>query len=289
MTTISPVDVTFEHILVLTDSADLSSREVEYAKSIAKADNSELLLVHVDQSGNRITPPEAARTSQSGSLELEREQLEQGVATLRAEGFQAHAIWLTGLLQDEVLSVIKQHEVDLIVFGTHGKSGFERLLLGSDAEAVLRNASCPVLSVGPAVADPGQGLWRPHEVICATTLDSSSAGIAAYAYAIALHYEAQFMLYHVDDRGRHKDVDWDAFEQAFRRQIPKEFDPCLPLRTCLTRTTAGTSIVDLAKERGSDLIVMGARTASLMATHLARGDAAKLLADASCPVLTLQL
>jgi nucleotide-binding universal stress UspA family protein len=49
----------------------------------------------------------------------------------------------------------------------------------------------------------------------------------------------------------------------------------------------GVSIVDLAKQRGSDLIVMGARPASSIATHLAPGIAAKVLLEAPCPVLTL--
>lgn len=289
MTTINPVEVVFEHILVPTDFSGISRRAVEYAKSIAKAANSELLLVHVNQSVNPLTSPEAAWINQPKIPELEQEELGQSVARLREEGFHAHAISLTGPLQDEVLSVIKQHKVDLVVLGTHSKSGLERLLLGSDREAVLRHASCPVLSVGAAVADPRERLWRPREIICATTLDPSSAGIAAYAYGVAHHHEAQFMLFHVEDPGRHQDVGWDAFEKAFRRHIPDGIDPRLPLRTYLTKTTAGTSIVDLARQRGSDLIVMGTHTASSMAPHVVRGVVSKVLADAPCPVLILQL
>jgi len=52
-------------------------------------------------------------------------------------------------------------------------------------------------------------------------------------------------------------------------------------------TAPGTSIVDLAKQRGCDLIVMGAHPASSMATHLSPGTAAKVLIEAPCPVMTM--
>ena len=59
------------------------------------------------------------------------------------------------------------------------------------------------------------------------------------------------------------------------------------LRTWLTYADPGSSVADLAKECGSDLIVMGARTASSIVTHLSPGTAPKVLAEAPCPVMIL--
>ena len=146
MVTINPVAVTFEHILVPTDFSETSQRALEYAKTIARQSNSELLLVHVNPPINLVTPPETAWIDESEVQARQGEQMEESGAALRAEGFRARAISLTGPLYNELLSAIKQYKVDLIVMGTHGRTGLGRLLMGSVAESVLRQAPCPVLT-----------------------------------------------------------------------------------------------------------------------------------------------
>jgi nucleotide-binding universal stress UspA family protein len=283
-----PIAITFEHVLVPTDFSEISRRALEYAKAIAKLGNSELLLVHVTPPANLITPPEAAWVDLAEVQSLEEEQLEQSGAALRSEGFLAQAISLTGALYEELLSAVKRYKADLIVLGTHGKKGLERLLLGSDAEAVLRQAHCPVLSVGPAVPALRDKTWRIREVICATNLTPSSAEVVAYAHKLAALYEAELVLFHVKSSSDpEEDVDWVSFEEAFHQYVPEDLGKRSWLRTRLASASPATNIVDLAKERGSDLIVMGARPTSSVATHLARGTAAKVLAEAPCPVMTI--
>jgi nucleotide-binding universal stress UspA family protein len=288
MATMNPVAVTFERILVPTDFSEISQRALEYAKTIAKQDSSELLLVHVNPPINLITPPEAAWIDESEVQALQEEQLEQSGAALRAEGYRARAISLTGPLYDEILSTVKQYKVDLIVLGTHGKKGLERLMLGSDAEAVLRHAGCPVLSVGPAVPNLQAKTWRIREIICAMTLEPRSAEVVAYAHKLAGLHQAALVLCHMKSSSdQEDDMGWVSFEEAFYRYVPEDFGKRSLLRTRLASGSPGTSIVDLAKQRGSDLIMMGAHPASSVATHLARGTAAKVLAEAPCPVMTL--
>ena len=287
MATMNPVAVTFERILVPTDFSEISQRALEYAKVIARLGNSELLLVHVPPPIDLITPPEAAWVDLSEVQSLHEEQLEQSGAALRSEGYRTHAISVTGPLCDELLSTVKQYKADLIVLGTHGKKGLARLLLGSDAEAVLRQAHCPVLSVGPAVPHLQDKAWRIREIVCAMTLEPRSAEVVAYAHKLAALHQAELVLFHVKSSSDAEDeAGWVSFEEAFYRYVPEDFGKRSQLRTRVA-SSPGTSIVDLAKQRGSDLIVMGARPASLVATHLARGTAAKVVAEAPCPVMTL--
>jgi nucleotide-binding universal stress UspA family protein len=287
MATLNPVAVTFEHILVPTDFSEVSQRALEYAKTIAKQGNSELLLVHVNPPLDLITPPEAAWIDVSEVQSIQEEQLEQSGAALRSEGYRARAISLTGPLYDELLQAIKQYKVDLIVLGTHGRKGLDRFLLGSDAEALLRHARCPVLSVGPAVPDLKGKPWHLREVICATSLKPRSAEVVAYAHKLAAQHGAELVLLHVKDAGSEEAADWESFEEAFHSYVPEHLGKGAWLRTRLASTAPGVNIVDFAKQHGSDLIVMGAHPASSMATHLAPGTAAKVLLEAPCPVMTL--
>ena len=289
MAIVNPAAVTFERILVLTDFSDMSQRALEYAKAIARQGNSQLLLVHVSPPMNLITPPEAAWIDESEVQARQEERLEQSGAALRSEGYRAKAFLLVGALHDELLSAVRQYEVDLIILGTHGRKGFDRFLFGSETEAVLRHSRCPVLSVGPAVPDLKGKMWRLRELICATTLDPQAAEVTAYAHKLATQYGAELVLFHVKNPGRQEQVDWESFAKAFHQYVPEDLGECssLWLRTRLARATPEISIVDLAKQRGSDLIVMGAHPASSMATHLAPGTAAAVLVQAPCPVLTL--
>jgi nucleotide-binding universal stress UspA family protein len=286
MATINPVAVTFEHILVPTDFSEASQRAIEYAKAIARQGNSELLLVHVSPPIDLVTPPEAAWIDIAEIQSLHEEKLEQSGAALRSEGYRARAISLVGPLYDELLNAVKQYQVDLIVVGTHGRTGLDRLLLGSDAEAVLRHASCPVLSIGPAVPALQGKMWKLRELICATTFKPSSAEVAAFADKLAAQHGAELVLLHMKDGGE-QDADWASFEEAFRYYAPEHPGKGTWLRTRLASVAPGVGIVELAKQHGADLIVMGARPASSMATHLAPGTVAKVLVEAPCPVLTL--
>ena len=248
-----------------------------------------LYLVKVNSLSNPITPPEAAWIDQTALLQQIQEQLEQSGAALRSEGFRATAISLTGALLDEIVSIVRKEKIDLIVLGTHGKKGLERLILGSDAEAVLRNVSCPVLTVGPGVSAVRDKVWPPKNIICATTLDPDSAWIAAYAYSLAQQLCAEFTLTHVEQMGgHHQDSDWRRFEDAFRQHLPADIKPS-PFRwtSLLSDVSPGAELVDFAKKQDADLIVMGARIASALTTHLRVGIAPRVFADAPCPVMTL--
>ena len=176
------------------------------------------------------------------------------------------------------------------MLGTHGKKGLERLLLGSDAEAVLQARGLPRPFRGSCCGESPRkrrGIYI-REVICPTTLETRSAATVAYAQKLAATYEAELVLFHVKNSSEPEDdVDWISFEDAVHFYLPEDLRQRSWLRTRLAAASPGTSIVDLAKQRNSDLIVMGAHPTSSVATHFARGTAGKVLAEAPCPVMTI--
>jgi len=287
MATLPLVAVGFERILVPTDLSDISGRSLKYAKSIARQNQSQLFLVHINQALNPITPPEAVWIEEEGAQEQLEQQLEQAGEALRSEGFRAKAFSVTGAVCDKIISLVNENKIDLIVMGTHGRSGLDRLVFGSDAEAVLRKVSCPVLVIGPKAESVKDQVWHPKRVICATTLDSNLASVAAYAYRLSVHYQGAFMLFNIEKPGPIiDDSDWLHFENAFKKNLAG-LGSSISLRTLLSDNRPGQKIVDVAKEHRADLIVMAARTASVTATHLVSGTVPKVFAEAPCPVMTI--
>jgi nucleotide-binding universal stress UspA family protein len=194
---------------------------------------------------------------------------------------------VTGPVRSEILGFIEENKVDIIVLGTHGKAGFERFLLGSDAEAILRKVKCPVLLIGPKVTQsPGQA-WNPRNLLCPTTLDPESAWIAAYAYQLSRLNHADFTLLNIEDPAQPA-ADWNAFEAKFKESLPDAVSVGKSLRTLVSDCAPPRAIVDVAEERNADLIVMGARPGPARVTHFAAGTVPQVAAEATCPVMTLQ-
>ena len=110
-----------------------------------------------------------------------------------APGITIEAVVREGSTASEILEQATGMPADLLVIGTHGRSGFERLVLGSVAERVLRKASCPVLTVPkglPNAAPSGPALYK--RILC--PVDFSDSSLHALKYAISMAQEADGQL-----------------------------------------------------------------------------------------------
>ena len=134
-------------ILVPIDYSLGSNTAMTYAESLAREYDAELHLVHVyeqpfayvDGGFSSAVIPEVT------PADLEREETRFEAVTPQGVRFQRQ--FIVGLPADELVQYAKEHEIDLVVMGTHGRTGLSRLLMGSVAEAVLRRAPCPVLTI----------------------------------------------------------------------------------------------------------------------------------------------
>ncbi len=284
-----PAKTQFKRILVPTDFTDVSDRAVSYARNIARLYDAKIVLAHVNEPINPIAPPEIVWFDELTELKKDAELLESKSAELRGQGFRAETASLTGTLRDEILSAALQERSEIIVLGSHGRSGIMRILFGSEAEVVYRQAACPILVVGPHAPQPEDKPWHPRDIVCATNLDPDSAPAAAYAYLLAQEHQATFTLFHVID-STHATVDEvqaAQFEKALAEHLPENEKPVFTARTLMIGYRLGSTITDFAKERHSDLIVLGAHPASAANTHMPRGIAPEVISEAHCPVMIL--
>lgn len=130
-------------ILLATDFSRSSEQALGYAEELARRFGAELLVLHVDEALSTVPGSDLAETRR---LAAEGE-LQDLVADLRAKNVPARAILRPGLASGEIVAMANAEHADLVVLGTHGRTGLAHALLGSVAERVLRTASCPVLTV----------------------------------------------------------------------------------------------------------------------------------------------
>lgn len=146
----------FTRILAATDFSPASVPAVAQAVKLAGATGAELILLHVYEPpgaasfGSYIASPglydEIEHALQSGA----EKGLAPLVAAARKQGVRATARVVRGFPHSGIIEAAAANDADLIVIGTHGRSGFFRFFLGSVAQKVIAEAPCPVMTVGPA-------------------------------------------------------------------------------------------------------------------------------------------
>lgn len=139
-------------ILCPTDFSEFSERAVRYACELADKFGADLHLVNVLQDYDAIAPATGDTFAPFADwLPQLQKQSEEQLAKLPAPEWsgklKVHRTTRVGAPIDEIVKYAKEHNVDLIVQGTHGRRGIKHMLLGSVAENIVRYAPCPVLTV----------------------------------------------------------------------------------------------------------------------------------------------
>ena len=143
------------HILLSTDFSEGSRPAFEFATGLAVALDARLTIAHVIPRPDYLAPEtlmEAVSVSPPRTIEeITREHAEQSMRTLLAEQqarpARVEPKIVTGDPRAAILELARSGDYDLVVIGTHGRSGLTRLLVGSVAEAIVRQSACPVITV----------------------------------------------------------------------------------------------------------------------------------------------
>lgn len=267
--------ITRNNILFLTDFSEPSETAIPYALATAREYQATVHALHV------LTPvrlPRATRESDAALIDgleegaqAEMQRLDSqfvGVAheTLIVRG---ESVW------SAVEKILRDREIDLVMVGTHGRTGAIKLLLGSVAEEIFRRASVPVLTIGPSVRMGTHSGGRFHRVLFATDFTPESRAAAPYAISMVQENQAKLLLLHVM-----RNPDPAAAEKNRQDSVANVRFGNAPDQT-----------LEAAKEHDADLIVLGVRDAAGRlgaATHLKRTTAHQVVAHAACPVLTVR-
>lgn len=289
--------IVLKNILFLTDFSESSATAIPFATSIARAYGSVVHALHVLlPSAYTYMTPDVAGTlldDQEDRARAEMQRVESELVGLPRETIieRGSAVW-------PVLSqVLKEREVDLIVLGTHGRTGAQKLPLGSSAEEVFRRARVPVLTIGPAVKTGAHSGGKFRCVLFATDFNAVSVVAAPYAISLAQENQARLILLHVLPTPKPgkaaRPVEPSVAEAMHQLEllVPQDAELWCRLEPTVSHGEPGREILATADRCGADLIVLGVRgmdTLTGVATRLERAIAYDVVAHAPCPVLTVR-
>jgi nucleotide-binding universal stress UspA family protein len=189
-------------------------------------------------------------------------------------------------------------DVDIVVMGTHGRRGMERLLSGSVSEEVVRQAPCPVFTV-LAGDEPSPGPYVDR-VVAPVDLSDQSALVADHARELAAAYDASLDLLHVVEQAAYPSaygVDplapalsevQDQAREAMEELAARAEGLAHPVRTHVLTGYAARDIVEFAEEKEAGLIVMATHGRTGLERFLIGSVAEKVVRRAKCPVFTVK-
>lgn len=283
------------NILFATDFSSCSKTALPVALALAKRYGAALFVTHV-------LPPEPhyelPLEPEPEATNVRKQEARKNFEALLASGVLNDVvhepILRAGDFWESIQDVISSRAIDLIVCGTHGRQGLQKLVLGSVAEKIFRLAACPVVTVGPHAKLPAGDIGH---ILFAADFSPASMEAFPYAYSLAERECARLILVHVVqpappaiDAVILPNVDAEIAADA-RKQLQELINAYPPLPVppeVLVLNGPVKMILEVAAQRNTAMIVMGVRHKSSIATHFPWSVADAIVCNATCPVLTVR-
>jgi nucleotide-binding universal stress UspA family protein len=288
-----PAAVSVDKILLATDFSSASEKATAYAKAIARHFGSTLEMIHVvDPSAVSVYDEVIVGTPDEEKLRKDLAHMHHDQVSYIESGVVTKSFTTDGSNPAEtLLKIAADHKCDLIVAGTQAKKGVERLVLGSTAEKLIRNAECPVLTIGPNALYPEASPLAFKCIIYATDFSLQSAKAARYALALAAHQGARLCCCHVENSEIEvpalRAESTNIFTEALRHVLPTDGVAGVQPEFFVERGEPANGILRLAEKLGADLIVLAPRKSSFWLKYVDHGLTPDLISEAKCPVMTI--
>jgi nucleotide-binding universal stress UspA family protein len=301
-------------ILCPIDFSETSRHALDHAFAFARWYQTRVTVLHVLNvplspvmpAPGLLMPPTSVPEDLSGFPPLRPDDAAEEVRRFSrlisdAEHNRADVVVVEGRPVREILYQAEQMPADLLVMGTHGRSGFEALFLGSVTEKVLRSTRVPVLTVPPAVTRVESVIYKT--ILCPIEFSDASTRALEYALTLAEETGARLILLHVVELL----VDAAQLRELSNFSVPEyqrylEEDARTRLRSAVPedartwctpeeRVLSGKAysvILDVAEREKAEVIVMGVHGKGALSRRLFGSTTHHVIREARCPVLTLR-
>jgi nucleotide-binding universal stress UspA family protein len=298
--------VRIEKILCPVDFSDFSRDALDHAVALAGWYEAGLIVMHVVPiptvplpiAGVPIDAPAFPVNTAETTTHLE----EWAHESVGSSNIPMEVIVTSGSASIEITRQAELSRADLLVLGTHGRSGFQRLFLGSVTEKVLRTTSVPVMTIPPPVKKPDS--VRFGTILCPVDFSDESMRALEYALSLAKEADARIILLHVIEgfvnapyANEFRNVSvleyYEQIEEDARTRladaVPEDARTWARPAERVTRGRAYREILQIADEEGANLIVMGVRGRGAMDRFVFGSTTYHVIRRAACPVLTLHV
>lgn len=299
--------VEFRNVLCPIDLSDASSRPLAYAAAFARWYEARLTVLHVVPTFDPMQVRSGALGDPVRILSpMTRDEilgeLRRAVDAAGAGTLDIALATDAGGAAETIVDHAVRMSADLLVMGTHGRGGFERLLLGSVTEKVLHTAPCPILTVPPHALPtmPEELVFR--RILC--PMDFSPSALQAFGFAVDLARQANGSVtvlhviewlaeeeprahahFNVSEYRQHLVADAHARLQALLADEPRTWCETEEL---VVIGRAHREVLAIAAARQTDLIVMGAQGRGSVGLALFGSTTQHVVRAATCPVMTVR-
>jgi nucleotide-binding universal stress UspA family protein len=281
--------IALKNILFATDFEAPARWALPFAVALSDRYSAKLYVAHViPQEAYLYARPESLSQILKETQSYANYALKQLAITLTRHGGRCETLLGEGDVSSVLIGFIQQHAVDLAVVGASNRGGLEKLVLGSVAEEIIREAPCPVLTVGPNIsADASAGIQC---ILCAIDFSPESLRAAKFALSLANRNRAHLNLLHVIERiDTSPESSTRLMEKRLREIIPPETELPFEAEVMIETGRADERILNVASDLLADIIVMGVRGVGAFAETASRLGSIvhKVVSLAKCPVLTV--
>jgi nucleotide-binding universal stress UspA family protein len=296
--------IRFRQILCPVDFSPFSRRALDHAALLARWYEADLTVLHVSPLMPTMfasEPALSAATLSPFDKEAVSRDLRAFVGSTLETTPTPRLVLRSGAAAAQILGQAAETKTDLIVLGTHGRTGFERLMLGSVTEKVVRKSPCPVLTV-PAHAEgmPDQPLFA--RILCGVDFSETSDRAVQYALSLAQEAKGRLTLLHVlewlPDRSlaEYPQFNLEQYRRSLVADARARLEALVPEEArnwCQADTHVATGkpyqeILRMAREDSADLIVMGNHGGGSLDRMLFGSVTQQLVRQATCPVMTVR-
>jgi nucleotide-binding universal stress UspA family protein len=298
--------VSITRILCPVDLSEFSRHALRHALALAEWYEAQVTVCHVYSAPQPLLPV----TGMPGNVPLpppaQPDEIAEDVrrfctSALQDSGESVKIVVREGNAAKEIALLAEQLPADLLVLGTHGRSGFERLFLGSVAEKVLRTTHAPVMTIPPPVTQPGPALYKT--ILCPLDFSDASRRALDFALSLAQEADARLILLHVienllgeagaSEMGHLSVSEYDRYleQDAIARLnsvVPEAASVWSAPEEQVRKGRAYREILKVAKDEGVELIVMGVQGKGALTRLFFGSTTHHVIREAGCPILTIR-
>ena len=292
----------FKKILVPVDFSDCSNKALEYAILFGEKYGAALTLFHVVA----LFQEDVGETERMQELEeivkrqeeKIRKQMSGSKEKVTARGVSVNTVIQRGINPaDTILEFLDEQDFDLVIMGTHGRTGLKHVLQGSVAEKVVRLSPVPVLTIHREVQK-----YDFDDIVVPIDFSAHSLKAVEYATDLAQTFNSRLYFLHVIEQEIHPsfyaagvtsifEIDHDLKERVVQnmQEFVEDFlDESMTTEYVVREGKAHREIVEFAKEKGMDLIVIATHGLSGLEYLLLGSTTEKVVRWATCPVFTVK-